>query len=144
MKIVSKGIADQGKPTTADVQESLVNAANFKDFLLRNAQNMLAQTLPEYLSLQLKQKHLRRADPSVRENCIVIPQAATYELQDRIFVYKVVDGRAVSTRIEVFPQNDGKEYIVESGLKAGDVIIAEGAGLVREGAVVEPKNTRGE
>lgn len=81
---------------------------------------------------------------SVRENCIVIPQAATYELQDRIFVYKVVDGRAVSTRIEVFPQNDGKEYIVESGLKAGDVIIAEGAGLVREGAVVEPKNTRGE
>lgn len=82
--------------------------------------------------------------PSVRKGCIVIPQSATYELQDRIFVYKVVDGKAVSTRIEVFPQNDGKEYIVESGLQAGDVIIAEGAGLVREGAVVEPKHTRGE
>ncbi len=82
--------------------------------------------------------------PSVRENCIVIPQTATYELQDRIFVYKVVDGRAVSTRIEVFPENDGKEYIVESGLQAGDVIIAEGAGLVREGAVVGSANARKE
>ncbi|MCI9507835.1 MAG: hypothetical protein HFF62_14945, partial [Oscillospiraceae bacterium] len=38
------------KATTADVQKSLVNAANFKDFLLKNEQNMLAQTLPEYLA----------------------------------------------------------------------------------------------
>lgn len=35
------------KATTADVLESLINAANFKDFLLRNEQNILAQTLPE-------------------------------------------------------------------------------------------------
>lgn len=82
--------------------------------------------------------------PAIRKDCIVIPQTATYELQDRIFVYKVVDGKAVSTRIEVFPQNDGKEYIVESGLQEGDVIIAEGAGLVREGTVVESENTRRE
>ena len=40
MKAESSGTTGQGKPTTADVQESLVNAANFKDFLLRNAQNM--------------------------------------------------------------------------------------------------------
>lgn len=74
--------------------------------------------------------------PSERKNCIVIPQSATFELQDRIFAYKVVEGRAVSTPIEVLPQNNGVEYIVESGLKEGDVIIAEGAGLIREGTVV--------
>lgn len=74
--------------------------------------------------------------PSERHNCIVIPQSATYELQDRIFVYKVIEGRAVSTQIEVFPQNNGVEYIVESGLHEGDVIVAEGAGLIREGTVV--------
>lgn len=79
--------------------------------------------------------------PSERKNCIVIPQSATYELQDRIFVYKVVEGRAVSAPIEVMPQNNGTEYIVEEGLNEGDVIVAEGAGLIREGTVVVPSET---
>lgn len=71
-----------------------------------------------------------------KTDCIVIPQSATYEIQNRRFVYKVVDGKAVSTPIEVENTNDGKEYIVTSGLQEGDTIIPEGAGLVREGAVV--------
>ena len=75
--------------------------------------------------------------PNVRKSCIVIPQAATYELQNRIFVFKVVDGKAQSAPITVFKLNNGTEYIVESGLEAGDVIIAEGAGLVREGTVIK-------
>ncbi len=78
--------------------------------------------------------------PSQSSNCMVIPQTATYELQDRIFVYKVVDGRAVSTQIEVLSQNNGVEYIVLKGLQEGDVIVAEGAGLIREGTVVESEN----
>ena len=77
--------------------------------------------------------------PSVRENCIVIPQSATYELQDRIFVYKVVEGRAVATRIEVMDRNNGVEYIVEKGLRVGDIIVAEGAGLIREGTEIIPQ-----
>ena len=54
------------------------------------------------------------------------------------FAYKVVDGKATSTLITVEPINNGTEYLVTDGLKAGDVIIAEGAGLVREGAAVAP------
>ena len=69
-------------------------------------------------------------------NVIVIPQAATFELQDKILVYKVVDGKAVSTNITVAQENNGQEYIVTGGLEVGDVIIAEGAGLVREGTPV--------
>ena len=80
--------------------------------------------------------------PSAREHCIVIPQSATYELQNRIFVYKVIDGKAVSTPITVFQLNNGTEYVVETGLEEGDVIIAEGAGLVREGTVINPKNEK--
>ena len=71
-----------------------------------------------------------------RNNCIVIPQTATYEIQDKIYVYKVVDGKAVSTEIKVFKINDGKEYVVESGLNTGDVIVSEGAGLLREGTPI--------
>ncbi len=75
--------------------------------------------------------------PTILNNSIVIPQSATYELQEKIFVYKVIDGKAVSAAITVLPQNNGVEYIVESGLSVGDVIIAEGAGLVREGATIK-------
>lgn len=71
-----------------------------------------------------------------KTDCIVIPQSATYEIQNRRFAYKVIDGKAVSTPIEVENTNDGKEYIVTSGLQEGDTIISEGAGLVREGAIV--------
>ena len=74
--------------------------------------------------------------PMAYNNVIVIPQAATFELQDKILVYKVVDGKATSTNIEVAPNDNGTEYIVTNGLKTGDVIIADGAGLVREGTPV--------
>ena len=75
--------------------------------------------------------------PSIYKDCIVIPQGATVRLQDKTIVYKVVDGKAVSTLITVSGINDGREYVVLSGLKAGDEIISEGAGLMREGTVVK-------
>ena len=71
-----------------------------------------------------------------RNNCIVIPQEATFEIQDKIYVYKVVDGKAVSNEIKVFRINDGREYVVESGLSEGDVIVSKGAGLLREGTQI--------
>lgn len=78
--------------------------------------------------------------PTTVSNCIVIPQTATFELQDRIFVYKVVDGKASSAEIHVAPQNNGVEYIVESGLKVGDIIVAAGAGLLKEGTPIKSKS----
>lgn len=75
--------------------------------------------------------------PAVRKDAIVIPQEATYEIQDKVYVYKVADGKTVSTIIEVDPQNNGKEYVVLSGLQEGDVIIAKGAGFVQEGEWVK-------
>ena len=79
--------------------------------------------------------------PTSHEDCIVIPQTATFELQEKIFVYKVVDGKAQSAAITVMPRNNGIDYIVTSGLEVGDVIIAEGAGLVREGATIKTADT---
>jgi membrane fusion protein (multidrug efflux system) len=77
--------------------------------------------------------------PLKKENCIVIPQAATYELQDKVFVYKVVDGKAQSAPVQVTRVNGGQEYIVENGLQVGDVIVVEGVGLLREGTPVVAK-----
>ncbi len=76
---------------------------------------------------------------STFKDCIVVPQAATFELQDKVYVYKLVDGKASSAMIGVEKISDGKEYIVTSGLVPGDVIIAEGVGLMREGTPVRAK-----
>lgn len=67
-----------------------------------------------------------------KADAIVIPQEATFEILDKIYVYKVIDGQAVSVIIETEKTNDGKSYIVTGGLEEGDVIIASGAGLVNE------------
>lgn len=75
--------------------------------------------------------------PYEKKNCIIIPKTATFEIQDKIYVYKVVEGKAVSAEIVPFKINNGTEYAVESGLKTGDLIVAEGAGLLREGTPIQ-------
>lgn len=82
--------------------------------------------------------------PTVKEQCIAIPQGATYELQNRRFAYKIVNGKTQSTPITVFSLNNGTEFIVEEGLQPGDTIIAEGAGLVSEGITVALGNKKEE
>lgn len=76
---------------------------------------------------------------STFKDCIVVPQAATFELQDKVYVYKLADGKAASAMINVEKISDGREYIVTSGLVPGDVIVAEGVGLLREGTPIRAK-----
>lgn len=72
-------------------------------------------------------------------DALVVPQTATTEMQDKIFVYKAEGGKAVATEISVERLGDGKEYIVRSGLKEGDRIITEGVGMLRDGMAIETK-----
>ena len=76
---------------------------------------------------------------SGRQGVLVIPQSATFEVQDRTFVYKVVDGKASASPVRVSRVNGGQEYIVEEGLHEGDMIVTEGVGLLREGTPVKSK-----
>lgn len=78
--------------------------------------------------------------PQRADSVIVIPQKATYELQDRRFVYVVNDSnKVVSAPITVSALNDGKTFVVTSGLKPGDRIAIEGVGTtVRDGIVINP------
>ena len=75
--------------------------------------------------------------PSTYKNVIVIPQSATVHMQDKILVYRVVDGTAKSKLIKVAEVNDGRDYVLLEGLSKGDVIVTEGAGLVRDGERVK-------
>ena len=80
--------------------------------------------------------------PYKLKDAIVIPQEATYDILDKLFVYKVVDGVTKACEIEVFRYDDGKDYVVTKGLEAGDVIIAEGAGMVKDGMRIKVKEEK--
>ncbi len=79
--------------------------------------------------------------PATTQSVILIPQKATYEVQDQKYVYLVGDGnKAVAQPISVLPENDGQSFVVTGGLKVGDVIVAEGVGTsVKEGVVIQAK-----
>ena len=77
------------------------------------------------------------AIPERYDGCIVIPQEVTFRIQEKVLVYKVVDGRAVSAVIRVSPMDNGREYIVTGGLEEGTEIVSGGVGLLREGTLVK-------
>ena len=79
--------------------------------------------------------------PIVHNSTIEIPQNATFEIQDMKFVYVVGDSAKVHSRpITVASENDGKKYIVTSGLKPGEMIVTEGVGIsVADGMTITPK-----
>lgn len=73
------------------------------------------------------------------QDVVVIPQNATYEIQDKVFSYKVVDGRVAVSELAVERLHDGKEYIVRKGLSPGDVIVTEGVGMLHDGMEITPR-----
>ena len=78
--------------------------------------------------------------PHRQEGCVVIPQHATYEVQDKVYAYKVENGVAKAKIISVFEISNGKEFIVQSGLIEGDTIVVEGIGILRDGAKIKIKD----
>ncbi len=72
-------------------------------------------------------------------SAIVIPQEACSQVQDKIFVYTVgKDNKVKYSEITVNPQNDGKNYIVTSGLRAGDRIVVKGITKLTDGQQIKP------
>lgn len=72
-------------------------------------------------------------------SAIQVPQKATYEIQDKHFVYVVgKDNKVKNTEITVLSQNDGTNYVVTSGLKVGDRIVVEGINTLNDGMAIKP------
>lgn len=82
--------------------------------------------------------------PYKEENALIIPQKATYEIQNKKFVYLVTDSATAQTvEIGVFAINNGQDFVVTSGLKAGDKIVTQGVGTsVKDGMKIQPKETK--
>ena len=80
--------------------------------------------------------------PNEMKQVIVIPKSATYEIQDKTYAWRIVDGKAESKIITILPTSDGKNYVVTSGLVVGDIIVAKGAGYVKEGQEIKVRSKR--
>lgn len=69
---------------------------------------------------------------TIYEKCIVVPRAATYEIQHLTYVYRIVGGKAKATVVEVERAN-ASEFIVHNGLYVGDSIVTEGIRSLHDG-----------
>ena len=76
--------------------------------------------------------------PQTFDKSLVIPEVAIFEQQGKIFAYKVVNDTIKQT-VVTLKNRSNNLAVVESGLKAGDVIIVQGLNGVRTGDKVTPQ-----
>lgn len=73
---------------------------------------------------------------------VVVPEQAVAMQGEEQVMYKVVDGRALRTKVEVGQRREGKAEIVE-GIGASDTIVIAGWQRLRDGAAVRPASGTG-
>lgn len=72
-------------------------------------------------------------------NALVIPQSATVEVQDKVFVYALADSNKVKKQAISIVGKRGTDYLVKDGVKAGDQIVLSGLDHLQEGTVITPQ-----
>jgi membrane fusion protein (multidrug efflux system) len=84
-----------------------------------------------------------QVETQIRKNVILVPQRAVVQVQSLRTVYTLEAGNKVAARPITTGERVGENWIVESGLKAGDQVVVEGLMRIRPGATVQPKPWRG-
>jgi RND family efflux transporter MFP subunit len=80
-----------------------------------------------------------RAQTQTRTNALIVPQRAVVELQGTYQVALVGETNSVHLQSVEVGEQVGANWIIESGLKAGDRVVVEGTQKAIEGTVVNPK-----
>ncbi|RYY31142.1 MAG: efflux RND transporter periplasmic adaptor subunit [Chitinophagaceae bacterium] len=84
--------------------------------------------------IRLQQEHL---------NAILVPQAATMEVQDKIYVYAVGDSNKVNKQPVQVMGKSGTDYIIREGVKNGDRIVISGLDRLSDNLVIAPQDPKG-
>jgi RND family efflux transporter MFP subunit len=80
-----------------------------------------------------------RAQTQTKTNALIVPQRAVAELQGTYQVALVGETNSVHLQSVKVGEQVGANWIIESGLKAGDRVVIEGTQKAKEGTVVNPK-----
>jgi len=76
--------------------------------------------------------------PNTIKSGLLVPQRATYELQDKRFVYLVdKQNKIKNVAIQVMDNTAGQFYVVTDGLHAGDKIVLESANNLPDGTTIK-------
>lgn len=77
--------------------------------------------------------------PHLIDSTLALPQEATFELQDKVFVFVLADSnKVISTPVSVTGKA-GNYYLVGKGLKAGDKVVYAGFDRLKDGAIIAPQ-----
>jgi membrane fusion protein (multidrug efflux system) len=82
-----------------------------------------------------------RAATETVKDALLVPQRAVNELQGTFQLAVVGDGNKVSVRSVKVGERFGTMWIIQSGVKPGELVIVEGLQKVRDGSVVKPKQS---
>jgi membrane fusion protein (multidrug efflux system) len=74
-----------------------------------------------------------------QHNSLVVPTEATFELQDRVFVFTVSDSNKVVSKPISISGKTGQYYLVDKGLAPGERIVYQGLDRLRDGMVIVPE-----
>ncbi|MBL7741632.1 MAG: efflux RND transporter periplasmic adaptor subunit [Chitinophagaceae bacterium] len=77
--------------------------------------------------------------PQLLSNALVVPQEATFEIQDKVFVFAVGDSNKVASRPLTVSGKTTGYYFVEQGIQSGEKIVFAGAGNLQDGMVIVPQ-----
>lgn len=72
------------------------------------------------------------------KDVLIVPQSATIEMQDKVFVFVVADSAKVKKVSLNIIGKSGSDYLVHDGVKDGDQIVLSGIDNLQEGAVINP------
>ncbi|KIO77124.1 hypothetical protein TH53_10785 [Pedobacter lusitanus] len=79
--------------------------------------------------------------PTQIKSAILVPKSTTFELQGKYFVFKVDQKNIVHhTPIDIMDAVTDKDYVVTTGLSAGDKIVTEGLGNLKDGMKIKPNH----
>lgn len=73
------------------------------------------------------------------ESALIIPQEATFEIQDKVYVYAVADSNKVISKLINISGKTSNYYYVDNGIKAGDKIVLSGIGNLKDGVLIAPQ-----
>jgi len=73
------------------------------------------------------------------DDAILIPQSATVEMQDKVFVFALNKGNKVNKMPITVIGKSGDNYLIKDGVKSGDQIVLSGLDRLQEGQVITPE-----
>jgi membrane fusion protein (multidrug efflux system) len=74
-------------------------------------------------------------------DAILVPQSATVEMQDKIFVFTLNKANKVNKMPITIIGKSGTDYLIKDGVKSGDQIVLSGIDKLQEGQVIQPEKT---